>query len=234
MLCSFNIVTNVQNPIIAPSLLGADFSNLQKEVKLCNESKAEWLHLDIMDQQFVPNLSFGPGLVKSIRNHSNLFFDVHLMVSNPFDMLLPFIDAGANGISFHIEATESRFTFPPKILINTIKKNNLKCGLALKPKTPFSILKKYLEFIDYIVVMSVEPGFGGQSFIPSTIEKISEINEYLIEHKIRDKIMIQVDGGIKLENYKDVLSAGGDILVAGSQVFQSQNPSDTINSMQSL
>ena len=224
----------VQNPIIAPSLLGADFSNLQKEVELCNESKAEWLHLDIMDQQFVPNLSFGPGLVKSIRNHSNLFFDVHLMVSNPFDMLLPFIDAGANGISFHIEATESRFTFPPKILINTIKKNNLKCGLALKPKTPFSILKKYLEFIDYIVVMSVEPGFGGQSFIPSTIEKISEINEYLIDQKIKDKIMIQVDGGIKLENYKDVLSAGGDILVAGSQVFQSQNPSDTINSMQSL
>ena len=225
---------NVQNPIIAPSLLGADFSNLQKEVKLCNESKAEWLHLDIMDQQFVPNLSFGPGLVKSIRNHSNLFFDVHLMVSNPFDMLLPFIDAGANGISFHIEATESRFTFPPKILINTIKKNNLKCGLALKPKTPFSILKKYLEFIDYIVVMSVEPGFGGQSFIPSTIDKISEINEYLIDQNMRGQIMIQVDGGIKLENYKDVISAGGDILVAGSQVFQSQNPIETINSMQAL
>ena len=227
-------MSNAQNPIIAPSLLGADFSNLQKEVELCNESKAEWLHLDIMDQQFVPNLSFGPGLVKSIRNHSNLFFDVHLMVSNPFDMLLLFIDAGANGISFHIEATESRFTFPPKILINTIKKNNLKCGLALKPKTPFSILKKYLEFIDYIVVMSVEPGFGGQSFIPSTIEKISEINEYLIEQKIRDKIMIQVDGGIKLENYKDVVSAGADILVAGSQVFQSQSPIETINSMQAL
>ena len=227
-------MSNAQNPIIAPSLLGADFSNLQKEVELCNESKAEWLHLDIMDQQFVPNLSFGPGLVKSIKNHSNLFFDVHLMVSNPFDMLLPFIDAGANGISFHIEATESRFTFPPKILINTIKKNNLKCGLALKPKTPFSILKKYLEFIDYIVVMSVEPGFGGQSFIPSTIEKISEINEYLIEQKIRDKIMIQVDGGIKLENYKDVVSAGGDILVAGSQVFQSQSTIETINSMQAL
>ena len=227
-------MSNAQNLMIAPSLLGADFSNLQKEVELCNESKAEWLHLDIMDQQFVPNLSFGPGLVKSIRNHSNLFFDVHLMVSNPFDMLLPFIDAGANGISFHIEATESRFTFPPKILINTIKKNNLKCGLALKPKTPFSILKKYLEFIDYIVVMSVEPGFGGQSFIPSTIEKISEINEYLIEQKIRDKIMIQVDGGIKLENYKDVVSAGADILVVGSQVFQSQSPIETINSMQAL
>ena len=226
-------MSNGKNPIVAPSLLGADFSNLQKEVELCNNSKAEWLHLDIMDQQFVPNLSFGPGLVKSIGSHSDLFFDVHLMVSNPFDMLKPFIDAGANGISFHIEATESRFTFPPKILINMIKKNNLKCGLAIKPKTPFSILKKYLEFIDYIVVMSVEPGFGGQSFIPSTIDKISEINGYLIDQNMRDKIMIQVDGGIKLENYKDVISAGGDILVAGSQVFQSQNPIETINTMQS-
>ena len=225
-------MSNVKNLIIAPSLLGADFSNLQKEVRLCNDSKAEWLHLDIMDQQFVPNLSFGPALVKSIKQHSNLFFDVHLMVSNPFDMIQPFIDAGANGISFHIEATESRFTFPPKILINMIKKNNLKCGLALKPKTPFSIIKKYLEFIDYVVVMSVEPGFGGQSFIPSTIEKISEINNYLIDQKIRDEVMIQVDGGIKLENFKDVISAGGDILVAGSQVFQSQNPIETINTMQ--
>lgn len=226
-------MSNAKNPIIAPSILGADFSNLQKEVEFCNDSKAKWLHLDIMDQQFVPNLSFGPGLVKSLRPHSDLFFDVHLMVSNPFDMLLPFIDAGADGISFHIEATESRFTFPPKILINMIKKNGLKCGIAIKPKTPFSILKKYIEFIDYIVVMSVEPGFGGQSFIPSTIQKISEINEYLIEQKIRDKIMIQVDGGIKLENYKDVIAAGGDILVAGSQVFQSENPIETINTMYS-
>ena len=104
-------MSNAKNPIIAPSVLGADFSNLQKAIKSCNDSEAEWLHLDIMDQQFVPNLSFGPGLVKSLRQHSKLFFDVHLMVSNPFDMLLPFVDAGANGISFHIEATESRFTF---------------------------------------------------------------------------------------------------------------------------
>ena len=226
-------MSNAKNPIIAPSVLGADFSNLQKEIKFCNDSEAEWLHLDIMDQQFVPNLSFGPGLVKSLRQHSKLFFDVHLMVSNPFDMLLPFVDAGANGISFHIEATESRFTFPPKILINTIKKNGLKCGIAIKHKTPFSILKKYLKFIDYVVVMSVEPGFGGQTFIPSTFQKISEINEYLIEQKIRDKVMIQVDGGIKLDNFKDVLTAGGDILVAGSEVFQSENPVQTINIMHS-
>ena len=220
-----------KNPIIAPSVLGADFSNLKGEISLCNDSNAEWLHLDIMDQQFVPNLSFGPALVKNLRNHSDLFFDVHLMVSNPFDMLTSFIDAGANGISFHIEATESRFTFPPKILLNVIKKNNLKCGLALKPKTPFSVIKKYLEFIDYIVVMSVEPGFGGQSFIPSTIDKISEIDNYLNENNLRDNILIQVDGGIKLENYKNVINAGADILVAGSQVFKSENPIETINHM---
>ena len=222
-----------KNPVIAPSLLGADFSNLKKEINFCNNSNAKWLHLDIMDQQFVPNLSFGPSVVKDLRKHSDLFFDVHLMVSNPFDMLLPFIKAGANGISFHIEATESRFTFPPKILINTIKKNNLKCGLALKPKTPFSIIKKYLEYIDYIVVMSVEPGFGGQSFIPSTLDKISEIDNYLNQNNIRENILIQVDGGIKLENYKSVIESGADILVAGSQVFQSENPTETINQMYS-
>ena len=220
-----------KKPIIAPSILGADFSNLKKEIDFCNNSTAEWLHLDIMDQQFVPNLSFGPSLVKDLRGHSDLFFDVHLMVSNPFDMLLPFVNAGANGISFHTEATESRFTFPPKILINTIKKNNLKCGLALKPKTPFSIIKKYLEYIDYIVVMSVEPGFGGQSFIPSTLDKISEIDNYLVQNDLKENILIQVDGGIKLENYKNVIQSGADILVAGSQVFQSENPVKTINHM---
>ena len=227
------MMPNQKNTIIAPSLLGADFSNLQKELNFCNNSNARWLHLDIMDQQFVPNLSFGPSLVKDLRDHSDLFFDVHLMVSNPFDMLIPFINAGANGISFHIEDTESRFTFPPKILINTIKKNNLKCGLALKPKTPFSIIKKYLEHIDYIVLMSVEPGFGGQSFIPSTLDKISEIDNYLNQNNLREDILIQVDGGIKLDNYKSVLQSGADILVAGSQVFQSENPTETINHMYS-
>ena len=220
-----------KKPIIAPSILGANFSNLEKEINYCNDSEAQWIHLDIMDQQFVPNLSFGPAVVNSLRKHSDLFFDVHLMVSNPFDMLIPFIKAGANGISFHIEATESRFTFPPKILINTIKKNGLKCGLALKPKTPFSLIKKYLEFIDYIVVMSVEPGFGGQVFIDSTLSKIAEIDKHLKEKNVRDKILIQVDGGIKLTNYNKVISAGGDILVAGSEVFKSDNPSATINKM---
>ena len=222
------------NHIIAPSLLSADFSNLQSELKLCNESKAEWLHLDIMDQQFVPNLSFGPDVVKSIRPHSDLFFDVHLMVSNPFDMVPAFINAGADAISFHIEATEPRFTFPPKIIINMIKKNGLRCGIAIKPKTPFKVVEKYLSFIDYIVIMSVEPGFGGQSFIPSTFEKIASIDAILKEKNIRDKIAIQVDGGIKIHNAKEVIDAGTDILVAGSEVFKSDNPIETINEMYSL
>ena len=220
--------------IIAPSLLAADFSNLKSELNLCSNSKAEWLHLDIMDQQFVPNLSFGPSIVKSIRPHSNLFFDVHLMVSNPFDMVPAFIDAGADAISFHIETTEPRFTFPPKIIINTIKKNNLRCGIAIKPKTPFKVVEKYLPLIDYVVIMSVEPGFGGQGFIPSTLEKISSIDKTLKEKNLRDKIAIQVDGGIKLHNAKEVIDAGADILVAGSEVFKSENPTETIDKMYSL
>ncbi len=222
------------NHIIAPSLLAADFSNLKSELSLCSDSKAEWLHLDIMDQQFVPNLSFGPSIVKSIRPHSNLFFDVHLMVSNPFDMVPAFIDAGADAISFHIETTEPRFTFPPKIIINTIKKSNLRCGIAIKPKTPFKVVEKYLSLIDYVVVMSVEPGFGGQGFIPSTLEKISSIDKTLKEKNLRDKIAIQVDGGIKLHNAKEVIDAGADILVAGSEVFKSENPTETIDKMYSL
>jgi len=180
-----------------------------------------------MDQQFVPNLSFGPDIVKSIRPHSNLFFDVHLMVSNPFDMLSAFIDAGADAISFHIETTEPRFTFPPKILINMIKKNNLRCGIAIKPKTSFKVLEKYLSFIDYIVVMSVEPGFGGQGYIKDSTKRIAEIKKYLKDNCL-ERVQIQVDGGIKLHNAKEVILAGGDILVAGSEVFGSKNPQKVI------
>ena len=220
--------------VIAPSLLAADFSDLKSEINYCNNSDCTWLHLDIMDQQFVPNLSFGPDVVKDIRKHSDLFFDVHLMVSNPFDMLDSFIDAGADGISFHIEATESRFTFPPKILINKIKRANLLCGIAIKPKTGFKIIEKYMEFIDYVVVMSVEPGFAGQKFIPESIDKIKEIRSFIGEKNLTDQVLIQCDGGIKLHNAKDVINAGANVLVAGSEVFQSEDPIDTINKMNQL
>lgn len=217
--------------IVAPSLLAADFSNLKKALGYCNNSSATWLHLDIMDQQFVPNLSFGPGIVKNIRKHSKLFFDVHLMVSNPFEMIDSFINAGADGISFHIEASESRFTFPPKLIINKIKRANLLCGIAIKPKTPFTIIKKYMDLIDYVVVMSVEPGFAGQKFIPESIDKIKEIRSFIDKKNLTDKVSIQCDGGVKLHNAKDVVDAGANILVAGSEVFQSENPTEIINKM---
>ena len=217
--------------VVAPSLLAADFSNLEKALGYCNNSSATWLHLDIMDQQFVPNLSFGPDIVKNIRKHSKLFFDVHLMVSNPFEMIDSFINAGADGISFHIEASESRFTFPPKLIINKIKRANLLCGIAIKPKTPFTIIKKYMDLIDYVVVMSVEPGFAGQKFIPESIDKIKEIRSFIDEKNLTDKVSIQCDGGVKLHNAQDVVDAGANILVAGSEVFQSENPTEIINKM---
>ena len=220
--------------VVAPSLLAADFSNLKKALGYCNNSSATWLHLDIMDQQFVPNLSFGPDIVKNIRKHSKLFFDVHLMVSNPFEMIDSFINAGADGISFHIEASESRFTFPPKLIINKIKRANLLCGIAIKPKTPFTIIKKYMDLIDYVVVMSVEPGFAGQKFIPESIDKIKKIRSFINEKNLTDQVSIQCDGGIKLHNAKDVMNAGANILVAGSEVFQSEDPIDTINKMNQL
>ena len=217
--------------VVAPSLLAADFSNLENALDYCNNSSATWLHLDIMDQQFVPNLSFVPDIVKNIRKHSKLFFDVHLMVSNPFEMIDLFINAGADGISFHIEASESRFTFPPRILINKIKRANLLCGIAIKPKTPFKIIKKYMDLIDYVVVMSVEPGFAGQKFIPESLNKIQEIHQFIIENNLLNQVSIQIDGGVKLHNAKDVVDAGANILVAGSEVFQSENPTEVINKM---
>jgi len=187
-----------------------------------------------MDNQFVPNLTVGPLVVKALRNKTKKFLDVHMMVIQPEKLVEPFARAGADSITFHIEAAEPRFTFPPKIIINTIKKNNLRCGIAIKPKTPFKVVEKYLSFIDYIVIMSVEPGFGGQSFIPSTLEKIASIDATLKEKNMRDKIAIQVDGGIKMHNAKEVIDAGTDILVAGSEVFKSDNPIETINKMYNL
>ena len=153
------------------------------------------------------------------------------MVSNPFEMIDLFINAGADGISFHIEASESRFTFPPKLIINKIKRANLLCGIAIKPKTPFTIIKKYMDLIDYVVVMSVEPGFAGQKFIPESIDKIKEIRSFIDEENLTDKVSIQCDGGVKLYNAKDVVDAGTNILVAGSEVFQSENPMEIINKM---
>ena len=205
--------------IIAPSLLAADFSKLKEEVKAIENTKAKWLHLDVMDGNFVPNISFGADIVKAIRKDSNLYFDAHLMIENPEWYIDTMADAGVQSISIHVEATKHLDR-----ALQLIKARGLKAGVAINPATDIAFLDNIYEKLDLILVMTVNPGFGGQKFLNQMIEKI---------RKIRNKfphIDIQVDGGINNETAKLVIEAGANILVAGSYVF-SGNYSKKVNSL---
>lgn len=205
--------------IIAPSLLAADFSKLKEEVKAIENTKAKWLHLDVMDGNFVPNISFGADIVKAIRKDSNLYFDAHLMIENPEWYIDTMADAGVQSISIHVEATKHLDR-----ALQLIKARGLKAGVAINPATDIAFLDNIYEKLDLILVMTVNPGFGGQKFLNQMIEKI---------RKIRNKfpyIDIQVDGGINNETAKLVIEAGANILVAGSYVF-SGNYSEKVNSL---
>ena len=199
--------------ILAPSILAADFSRLGEQIKKTEEAGAKYLHFDVMDGHFVPSISFGIPVLKSIRPITSQKLDVHLMIEEPIRYLEDFRNAGADIITVHLEAcTDTKYT------LEMIKRFGLKAGLSIKPKTPLSTLEPLLDKVDMILLMTVEPGFGGQTLIPETIDKVRKLRQ-MIDSKNK-KIHIQVDGGIYLENLPEVLEAGANIIVAGSAVFK--------------
>ena len=213
---------------LAPSILSADFSDLQSALTICDEGGAHWIHVDVMDNQFVPDLTIGPPVVKSLRPKTDKFMDVHMMVINPEKLVESFAKAGADNITFHIEATDD-----PIGIINLIKSNGCKAGVSIKPKTPLDDIMLILGKVDLVLIMSVEPGFGGQGYLPGSNERISELKQYLSGNCL-EHILIEVDGGIKLHNAKAVMDAGADVLVAGSEVFKADDPIQTIKDFYSL
>ena len=203
-------------PILAPSLLAADFSCLDRQVEIVEKAGAQWLHLDSMDFHFVPNLTFGAGIVSSLRSCSDMVFDAHLMVEDPFKFIESFKKAGADYFTFHIEAADN-----PDQMIRDIKAAGMRCGISIKPGTDVSVLRPYLADLDLVLVMSVEPGFGGQSFMPDMLEKSS----WLAAEKVKNgySYIIEMDGGINRENAKKALASGVEALVAGSAVFGAED-----------
>lgn len=213
--------------IISPSLLSADFLNLGKDVEMLNNSTADWFHLDIMDGVFVPNISYGLPIIEQINKKAEKPLDVHLMIIDPDRYVERFAKAGADYLTVHYEAcTHLHRT------IQNIKANGMKAGVSLNPHTPIAVLEDIITDLDLVLLMSVNPGFGGQSFIENTINKTSKLKE-LIKEK-NSKALIEIDGGVNLETGKRLLDAGADALVAGSFVFGSNNPTETISELKKL
>jgi ribulose-phosphate 3-epimerase len=214
-------------PIIAPSLLSANFLNLQADCDMLNASAAEWYHLDVMDGRFVPNISFGQMLIDFFRKATSKVCDVHLMIEEPEKYAEAFQKAGADILTVHYEACTHLHRN-----IQQIKSLGMKAGVAVNPHTPVALLKDILADIDLVCLMSVNPGFGGQAFIPNTLSKIKELRQMIDERGL--KVDIEIDGGVTLENAKSIVEAGATVLVAGNTVFKSKNPTETIAQLKNI
>ena len=213
--------------LIAPSILAADFANLQRDIELVNQSEADWFHLDVMDGTFVPNISFGMPVIAAINKHAKKTLDVHLMIVNPDQFITAFKKVGAAILTVHYEAcTHLHRT------IQNIKAEGMQAGVSLNPHTPIAVLEDVIRDIDVVLIMSVNPGFGGQTFIENTYKKVIQLKD-LIE-KSGSKALIEIDGGVNLETGAKLLAAGADVLVAGSFVFKSKNPLQTIKDLKSI
>ena len=208
---------NMSKRIVSPSMLSADFGHLERDTKMIDRSAAEWIHIDVMDGVFVPNISFGFPVLKAITKATNKFMDVHLMIVEPEKYVTRFAEAGADLVTFHTEATDK-----VEECIELIRKAGAKVGVSIKPKTPIEVLEPILDKIDLVLIMSVEPGFGGQSFIEGSTEKVAALRK-MIDSRGLD-VMIEIDGGVSRHNAAELYNAGCNALVAGSAVFKAADP----------
>lgn len=217
----------MRQPIIAPSLLAADFGNLQRDVEMVNKSEAGWHHIDVMDGVFVPNISYGMPVIEAIQKHASLPLDVHLMIVDPDRYVETFSNLGAHNLTVHYEACTHLHRS-----LQHIHQAGMKAGVALNPHTPVQLLSDVLEHVDLVCLMSVNPGFGGQKFITQTYHKIRQLRAMIDERQC--ETLIEIDGGVTLENAQSLLNSGADVLVAGSFVFGSENPEGTISKLAAL